>query len=129
MSELTLQCRFPARNEAVIDPEIGSEQHALGCRAQVLERAELDFDLAGFRHRCIGAVKWTIGLDIPGPANQRRGSQRRHASGRLHKAGWNTQIAAGSCDVARTATKSRSSSGTNNDVRAPGTVGTRASRR
>src|SRR6516164_7573907 len=129
MSELTLERRFPARNEAVIDPEIGSEQRALGCRAKVFDRAELDFDLARFRHRCIGAIEWAVGLDIPGPANERRSSQRRHASGRLHEAGRNTQIAAGSCDVARTATKSRSSSGTNNDVRAPGTVGTRASRR
>src|SRR6516162_5864320 len=56
MRELSLECRFPARNKAVIDPEIGSEQRPLGSRPKVLERAELDFYLAGFRHRRVGAV-------------------------------------------------------------------------
>jgi len=43
MRELTFECCLPARNETVIDPEIGSEQRALGSRPQVLDRAELDF--------------------------------------------------------------------------------------
>ena len=46
MRELTFECCLPAWNETVIDPEIGSEQRALGSRPQVLDRAELDFDLA-----------------------------------------------------------------------------------
>jgi hypothetical protein len=128
MSEFTLERRLPARNETVIDPEIGSEQRALASLAKVLDRAELDFDLARFRHGRVGAVEWAIGLDITTPAGKSRGrSQRRYAC--LHEAGRNTQIAAGSGDVARTATNSRSISGTNNDVRAPDTVGTRPSRR
>ena len=103
---------------------------ALGSRAKVLDRAELDFELAGLGHCRIGTVEWTIGLDLTTPAaKRRRRSPGGDACGRLHQAGRNTQIAAGSCDVARTATNSRSSSGTNNDVRAPDTVGTRASRR
>src|SRR5215469_10359158 len=130
MRELTLECCLPARNETVIDPEIGSDQRALGFRSQVLDRTELDFHLAGFRHRRIGAVEWTISLGITTPEGKTRGdSERRRSSDSLHEAGRNTQIAAGSLDAARTATNSRSSSGTNSDVRAPGTVGTRASRR
>ena len=130
MSELTLECCFPALDEAVIDPEIGSEQRAHGSRAKVLDRAELDFDLAGLGHRRISAVEWAIGLDLATPeGKRRRRSPGRDASDRLHAAGRNTQIAAGSLDPARTATNSRSSSGTNKEVRAPGAVGTRASRR
>jgi hypothetical protein len=41
-----------------------------------------------------------------------------------HEAGRNTQIAAGSPPVARTATNSRSISATNSDVRVPEAVGT-----
>ena len=102
---------------------------ALGSRAKVLDRAELDFELAGLGHCRIGTVEWTIGLDLTTPKGKRRYSQRRHPSGCLHEAGRNTQIAAGSLDPARTATTSRSSSGTNSEVRAPDAVGTRASRR
>jgi hypothetical protein len=40
MSEFTFERRLPARNETVIDPEIGSEQRALGSLAKVLDRAE-----------------------------------------------------------------------------------------
>ena len=43
--------------------------------------------------------------------------------------GRKTQIAAGSADVARTARRNWSRSGTKNDVRAPGTVGMRVIRR
>src|SRR5215471_10249799 len=129
MSELTLECRFPAQNKAVIDPEIGSEQRALGSRPQVLDRAELDFDLARFHDGRIGAVEWTISFSLTTPEGKnRRDSERRRSSDRLHEAGRNTQIAAGSLDSARTATNNRSSSGTNNEVRAPGIVGTCASR-
>ena len=67
MSELTLECSFPARDEAVIDPQIGSEQHTLGSAAKVLDRAELDFDLACFRHGRIGAVEWSIGVSLTTP--------------------------------------------------------------
>src|SRR6516162_8204709 len=128
MREFTLERRLPARDETVIDPEIGSEQRALSSLAKVLDGAELDFDLARFRHGRIGAVEWPIGHRLTTPAGQRR-SQCRDGSGRPHEAGRKTQIAAGSLDAARTATNSRSRSGTNSDVRAPGTVGTRASRR
>jgi hypothetical protein len=95
---------------------------------KVLDRAEFDFYLARFRHGRICAVEGAIGLGLTTPAGQRRGRSQRRFD-RLHEAGRNTQIAAGSCDVARTATNSRSISGTNNDVRAPDTVGTRPSRR
>src|SRR5215813_3031108 len=128
MREFTFKCCLPARNETVIDPEIGSDQRALGSRLQVLDRTEFDFDLAGFRHGRIGAVEWTIGHRLTTPAGQRR-SQCRDDSNCLLEAGRKTQIAAGSLDAARTATKSRSSSGTNSDVPAPDTVVTRASRR
>src|SRR5262249_11737664 len=118
-----------ARNEAVIDPEIGSEQRALGSLAKVLDRAELDFHIARFRHGRIAAVERSIGLHFTTPeSNRHRHSDRRYACERLHEPGRNTQIAAGSFDPARTARDSRSSSGTNSEVRAPGTVGTRASR-
>src|SRR6516164_2267299 len=70
MSELTLECSFPAGNEAVIDPKIGSEQRALGSRAKVLDRAELNFYLAGFCHRRIGAVERTIGHCRTTPASE-----------------------------------------------------------
>ena len=86
-----------------------------------------DFHLARFGHGRIGAVEWPIGLDLTGPEGKNRGdSKRRQGSDWLHEAGRNTQIAAGSFEAARTATKRRSRSGTNSDVRAPGTVGTRA---
>src|SRR6516165_11557031 len=85
MRELSLECRFPARNKAVIDPEIGSEQGPLGSRPKVLERAELDFYLAGFRHRRVGAVEWTIGLDLAAPeGKRRRRSKRSNSSERPH---------------------------------------------
>src|SRR5215469_11783269 len=127
MREFTFKCCLPARDEAIIDPEIGSEQRALGSRPQVLDRAELDFHFARFRDGRIGAVEWTISLGITTPEGKtRRDSERRRSSDSLHEDGRNTQIAAGSLDAARTATNSRSSSGTNSDVRAPGTVGTRA---
>src|SRR5215831_2040214 len=60
MRELTLECCLPTRNEAVIDPEIGSEQRALGSGAKVFDRAELEFHLARFHDGRIGAVEWTI---------------------------------------------------------------------
>ena len=129
MSGVALQRCFPAGGKTVIHPKIGSEQGAIGAVAKILDGAELDFDLAGFRDGRIRAVEWTIGLRSPAPAskddcrNQRRDTVDPHGTGRK------TQIAAGSFDCARTATKSRSSSGANNEVRAPGTVVTRATRR
>src|SRR6516164_6396184 len=130
MREFTFKCCFPTRNETVIDPGIGSEQRALGFRPQVLDRAELDFDLARFHDCRIGAVEWSVGLCLTAPEGKnRRDTERRRSSDRLHEAGRKTQIAPGSFDPARTATNSRSSSGTNSDVRAPDTVATRARRR
>ena len=130
MSDIALKRCFPVRGEAVIDPEIGSEQSAFGSHAKVLDRAELNFHFARFRDGRIGAVEWLVGLCRAVPTNNhRRSCERRYGLDRLHGVGSNTQIAAGSTDLARTATKSRSSSGTNSEVRAPGTVGTRESRR
>ena len=60
-SDVALQRCFPARGEAVIDPDIGSKQHALGSLATVLDRAQLDFHLALFRHGGIRAVEGAIG--------------------------------------------------------------------
>src|SRR5215472_4772210 len=119
----------PAWDEAIIDPEIRSQQRALGSCAKILDRAELDLHLARFRHGRIGAVEWSIGLGLAAPESNPRRSKGRCGSEALHEAGRNTQTAAGSLDAARTATNSRSRSGTNSDVRAPGTVGRRASRR
>src|SRR5438445_12341995 len=128
--EYALEHRLPARDEAVIDPDIGSEHCAFSAFAKVLDGAKLDFDLAGFRHGRIRPVEGAIGLRCTAPAGDHtRRSERRHALGRLHWAGRNTQMAAGSPDLSRTATKSRSSSDTNSEVRAPDTVGTCASRR
>src|SRR5262249_7904663 len=118
MSEPTLECCFPTRDEPIIDPEIGSEQRAVGSHPKVLDRAELDFYLACLGYGRIGAVEWAKSLGLTAPAGERR-SQRFDASTPPHEAGRNTQIAAGSCDAARTATNSRSSSGTNSGVRAP----------
>ena len=130
MSDIALKRCFPVRGEAVIDPEIRRKQLALGGFANVLVGAELDFYLARFRYGGIGAVEWLVGLCRAVPTNNhRRSCERRYGLDRLHGVGSNTQIAAGSTDLARTATKSRSSSGTNSEVRAPGTVGTRESRR
>src|SRR5262249_44572910 len=106
MREFTFECCLPARNETVIDPEIGSEQRAPGSYAKILDRAELDFHLAGFRHGRIGAVEWPIGHRLTTPAGQRRG-QCRDGSDRPHGAGRKTQIATGSLAAAATATNSR----------------------
>src|ERR1700746_3637613 len=78
MSEFTLECCFPTRDEPVIDPEIGSEQRALGSPPKVLDRAELDFYLARFRHRRVSAVEWAIGLDITTPAGKSRWTGRAY---------------------------------------------------
>jgi len=127
MRDYALKHRFPAWAKAAIGPDIGSKQRALGSFAQIFDRAELDFHLACLRHCGIRAVERTIGLHVATPAGKRRRrSEGRDASDRLHEAGRNTQIAAGSFDLARTATNSLSSSGTNSEVRAPDTVGTRA---
>ena len=100
----------------------------LGSFAKVLDRAELDFHVACVRHRRIRSIKGTIGTRGTAPTGEHgRRSERRDPADRFHGAGRNTQIAAVSRDVARTATKSRSSSGTNSEVRAPGTVDTCAS--
>jgi len=128
--DLALDRRFPAWREPVIEPQIGREELALGSFAKVVGRTKLDFDVSCVCYRCIRPVEWTIGLGRVASAGEHgRRRQRRDGSRELHWAGRNTQIAAGSFHLARTATKSRSSSGTNSDVRAPDTVGTRASRR
>ena len=103
----------------------------VGSFAKVLDRAELDFDLPGLRHGCVGAIEGAISpCGAAAPAGKgSHCSQRGGYSKAPHGIGRNTQIAAGSLDPARTATNNRSSSGTNKDVRAPDTVGTRASRR
>ena len=130
MSNFGLQRCFPAWGEAVIDPYIGGKQRAVGSVAKVFDRAKLNLHLACFRHGRIRAVERTIGPRCTAPAdNQNRGNEHRNASHRVHEAGRNTQIAADSPDLDRTATKSRSSSGTNSEVRAPDTVVTRAGRR
>src|SRR5690349_25111385 len=113
MSDFAFQRGFPAGGEPVIDLEVGGEQRALGSVAKVLYRPELDLDLAPFHHGRIRAVERAIGLRGTAPGDgQSQGCERRNAFESLHGAGRNTQIAAGSPDLARTATKSRSSSGT-----------------
>ena len=130
VSDFTFERCFPARGEAIIDPEIGSEQRALGCFAKVLDRAQLDFDLPGFRDGRISTVEWTIGPCCAAPAGKcSRSSQHSGYAEPRHGAGRNTQIAAGSPDLARAATKSRSSSEAKREVRAPDIVGICASRR
>src|SRR5438046_799254 len=116
MSDFTFEYCLPARNEAVIDPDIGSEQRALGAVAKVFDRAELDFHFAGLRHGRIRAVEGTICLGGLVPAGKHSGHRERSGCRlSIHGTGRNTQIAAGSPDCARTATNSRSSSGTNKD--------------
>src|SRR5215472_9341476 len=130
MSEHTLEHRFPSRREAVIDPDVGRKQRPLGAIAEIFDRAKLDFHLALFRYGGVRPVEWTIGL-YSAVRESEYGHRSQDCDGflRHHGEGWNTQIAAGSLDPARTATKSRSSSGTKSDVRAPDTVGTCARRR
>jgi hypothetical protein len=128
--ECALEHRFPAGNKAVIEPYIGREQGAFRSCAEILDRAELDFNFARFGDGRVRPVKWTIGLRAAAPAGKEdRRRQRRDAPPPFHGAGRNTQVATGSFDLARTATKSRSRSGTKSEVRAPDTVGTRARRR
>ena len=93
------------------------------------ERTKLDFQFTRFGHGCIGAVERAIGLCSAAPTGKEKRWLQRSDAPQPHRAGRNTQIAAGSFDAARTATKSLSSSGTKSEVRAPDTVGTRASRR
>jgi hypothetical protein len=76
----------------------------------------------------IRPVERTVGLRDAAPADYGRRRKHRDPPPHSHGVGRNTQIAAGSAEAARTATKSRSSSGTNSEVRAPDTVGTFATR-
>src|SRR5437870_6728185 len=69
-SDVALQRCFPARGEAVIDPDIGSKQNALDSLATVLDRAQLDFHLTLFRHGGIRAVEGAIGPRGGGPAGE-----------------------------------------------------------
>ena len=127
MRDFTLEHRFPSWHKAVIDPQIRSKERAFGCFAKVFKRTKLDFQFTRFRNSCIGTVERAIGLCSAAPTGkEKRGRQRSDAPHPPHGVGRNTQIAAGSFDAARTATKSRSSSGTKSAVRAPDTVGTRA---
>ena len=127
MRDFALKHRFPPRCESIIDPQIRSKERAFGCFAKVFERTKLDFQFTRFRNSCIGTVERAIGLCSAAPTGkEKRGQQRSDAPHPPHGVGRNTQIAAGSFDAARTATKSRSSSGTKSAVRAPDTVGTRA---
>jgi len=127
--ECALKHRFPARGKAVIDPDVGRKQRAVGSFAKVFDRTKLDLHFARFCHGRIRAVERTIGPRSAAPAGKHsRRSKRRDTSDRLHEAGRSTQIAAGSFDCRRTATQSRSSSGTNSEVRAPDIVGTRPRR-
>ena len=130
MSCLAFDGCFPAGSEAVIYPVIGSEQHAIGAVAKIFDRTQLDFDLTRLGDRCVGTIERTITPRGAAPASEhRRPSKRGDRSQRVHGVGRNTQIDGRSPEPARTATKSRSSSGTNREVRAPATVGTRAIRR
>ena len=130
MRDFTFERCFPTRNEAVIYPVIRSEQGTVVSFTQILDRAQLDFHFPSLGDGRIRPIERTIGLRGSAPEGEER---HRSGSGETshidHWAGWNTQIAAGSPERARTATNSRSSSGTNSDVRAPDTVGTRARRR
>jgi hypothetical protein len=122
-----LEHRFPTWHKAVVKSYVRRKERAFGSFTKIFDRAKLDFHFARFRHSRIGAVEWTIGLGAAAPAGKH--SCRGERGGRplpVHGAGRNTQIAAGSFDCARTATNSRSSSGTKSEVRAPDTVGTRA---
>src|SRR5207237_2972731 len=108
-------------------PQVRSKEHAFGCFAQVFEGTKLDFQFTRLGHGGIGTVERTIGLSSAAPTGkEKRRRQRSDTPHPPHAEGRNTQIAAGSLDLARTATKSRSSSGTKSEVRAPDTVGTRA---
>ena len=103
--ELALEHRFPTWEESVIQPHIGGKESTLRPFAKILDRAKLDFHLAGGGHSRIRAVEWSIGLRRGAPACK---SGRRRKCGdtshRFHGAGRNTQIAAGSFGCARTAT-------------------------
>ena len=120
---------FPIGHEAVIDPGRRREQGARRPFAPIFDGAEFDFDLAGIGHRCVRPVERTKRRRAAAPAGDyRHDGKRNDDPPRHHGAGRNTQIAAGSPELARTATNSRSRSGTKSDVRAPDAVGTRAIR-
>jgi hypothetical protein len=84
---------------------LGGKERTLGLFAKILDRAKLDFHLAGGGHGRIRAVEWSIGLR-PGAAAGKSGRRRKRGDTphRSHGADRNTQIAAGSFGCARTAT-------------------------
>src|SRR5262245_9392576 len=128
MSNSAFERGFPSRAEAVIGPHIWGEQRTPSAFAQIFDRAKLDLDLPLFHHSRIRSVEWPIGLRRATPQGE-ESCQRPSASRCPHGDGRNTQIVAGSVHPARTATNSRSSSGTKSEVRAPDAVGTRVMRR
>jgi hypothetical protein len=128
MRQFIFQCCFLARREAVIDPDTGRNVRSAPSRRFSTGPSSISISPVSTTAASVPSNGRYPHLTTP----ERKGcggSKRRHASESLHEAGRNTQIAAGSFDPARTATNSRSSSGTNGEVRARGTVGMPASRR
>ena len=124
-----LDDRFRIRRKAVIDPGRWGKQCARRGFAPIFDRTKFDLDVSGVCHRRIGAVEGPESLRTatPAPDYHCRGDCDCEAA-RCHGAGRNTQIAAGSPELARAATNKRSNSGANSEVRARDAVGIRAIR-
>src|SRR5207253_4193352 len=88
-----LEHRFPTWREAVVDPHIGRKERAFGFFTKILDRSQLNFHFARFRHSRIRAVEWTIGLGSAAPEGKHScRSERRGCPLPLHGTGRNTQI-------------------------------------
>src|SRR4051794_5674693 len=123
VSDIALDGHLPAGGKAVIEAHRRCEQRALRSDTQIFGRTELDLQLPYIGDSRISTVKRTVGYRRGGADRDERQAEHK-ACPASHGLGRNTQIAAGSEPAARTATKSLSSSGTNNPVRAPGAVPT-----
>src|SRR5438270_6651834 len=105
MRDSAFEHRFPARGEAVVEPNIRRKERAFNSLAEIFDGAKLDFHFPGLRDRRIRPVERAIGLGgAAGPAKRGSYSERCGRFPSLHDTGRNTQIAAGSLDCARTAT-------------------------
>ncbi len=127
---VALDPRLEPRRDAVVELESRRDERVLRALPQIPHRPELNLHLPGVGHRGVGAVERSEGERRRRAKPSDEEDSCRRAS---HGDGRKTQIAAGVALAtippdARTPTKSRSSSGTNNEVRAPELVGTRANR-
>src|SRR5262249_30946072 len=123
MGNISLDDAFPVGRKAVIHDRGGGGQASCRFLAQIFRRAQLDLDFALIYDGSVSTVKRPKCAGIGRAEEHQHRDKADDAAPVRHGVGRNTQMAGGSPPEARTATKSRSSSGTKNPVRAPETVG------